>query len=103
VARLPTDQGRVARAEHPQLAADAEALYESLVTFRAAVFQIFEQSSTAGHHTQQTAPRVMVLLMSLEMLSQVKDALTQNSYLNLWRTRVGLVNPIFTNYLRLLL
>jgi len=45
---------------------------------------------------------MMIFLVRLEMLSQKKYSLTQESYLNLWRTRIRFVNPVFTNYLRLL-
>lgn len=39
----------------------------------------------------------MVLLMSFEMLRQLEDSLAQKRDLHLWRTRIGLVNPIITD------
>ena len=45
---------------------------------------------------------MMVLLMRFEMIVQLKNALAQDRDLYLWRTRIRFVNPIFTDYLRLL-
>ena len=43
------------------LAADAEALNQSLIALRTAIFQIIEQLSPPRHHGQQPAPRVVIL------------------------------------------
>ena len=79
-----TDWGRACL--RPYLAADAEALDQSPVALRTAIFQIFQQLATPGHHRQQTAPRVMVFLMRLEMFSQLKNTLAQKGNLYLWRS-----------------
>ena len=46
---------------------------------------------------------MVILLMSLEVLRELQDALAEYRYLNLWRTCVGLVNPVLRYDLRLLL
>lgn len=54
--------------ENRELAADAETLNKSLITLWTAILQIIEQLSTPGHHREQTALGMMVLLVCLEML-----------------------------------
>jgi len=46
---------------------------------------------------------VMILLMRFEVLCQLLDALTQKGDLDLWRTRIRFMDPVFGNYLRFLL
>ena len=61
-------------------------------------YRIFE-TEVAGH-LEQAAAAVMVLLMRLEMLSQVGDALCQDCDLNLGRTGVALMlSIILDNFL----
>jgi hypothetical protein len=76
------------------LTADAQALNQVLVSFRVPALEIFQEASTHGHHHQQTAPGVVILLIRLEMVPKLEDALAQNCNLNLWRTDIGGVNPI---------
>ena len=45
---------------------------------------------------------MVILLMSLEVLRELQDALAENCHLNFRRTCVGLVNPVLRYNLRLL-
>ena len=45
---------------------------------------------------------MVILLVSFKMLRELQDALAEYRYLNLWRTRIGLVNPVFCYDLQLL-
>jgi hypothetical protein len=92
--------GRVSRqpALETVLAADAQTLNQSFVAFWTAILQILQQPSAARHHHEQTALRVMILFVPLEMLRQLQNALTQKSYLDLWRTGIRLMYPVLRNY-----
>ena len=41
--------------------------------------------------------------MRLEMIRELQNALAQNRYLNFWRPGIGLVDPIFCDYVLALL
>jgi hypothetical protein len=45
---------------------------------------------------------MMVFLMCLKVLSQLRNALTQKGYLNLWRSRIRFMNPVLSDYFRFL-
>ena len=45
----------------------------------------------------------MVLLVSLEMLGQILNSLSEQCHLNLWRTRVALMDSVAFNDFPLLL
>lgn len=89
--------------ENRKLAADTKALNQSLVAFRATIFQILEHFPPAGDHGEESATGMMILVMGLEMLSQLKDTLTQKRDLNLWRSGVRLMDLVLADNLRLLL
>jgi len=67
---------------------------QRLVSFRAGALQILQEPPAPGHHGQQAASRVMVLLMRLEMLGELADPLTQDRDLHLRGTRVGRMHPV---------
>jgi len=62
-----------------------------MIAFDVCAFQIIEQTPSLLDHFQQAAPRMIILLVSLEMLGQVVNSLTQQCHLYLGRTGVGLV------------
>ena len=83
-----------AAAEKSELSAEAKALDEFTVALDVDIRQVAEQTTTLTHEKQQTTTRVVVVLVSLEVLGQVFDALGENRNLNLGRTGVTLVSCI---------
>jgi hypothetical protein len=81
------------------LAADPKAVNQGLVPFGAAALQVINQTPTAGDHQQQPAPGMVVLLVGLNMLRQLRNALTEEGNLHLWRATIGLVRPVLLDYL----
>ena len=59
-------------------------------------FEIIKQFSPSRDQLKQSAPRIVVLLVYLEMLSQLIDALGQKSNLNLRRTGVRRMGFVIT-------
>ncbi|HLJ48376.1 MAG TPA: hypothetical protein VKU01_20315 [Bryobacteraceae bacterium] len=76
------------------LVTDAQALNQGFVPFRIMAFQVFQKATPPGNHRQQTPAGMMVLLVSLEMIVEVGNPLTQNRYLNFWRPGVSLVGLV---------
>jgi len=56
--------------------------------------QIFQQAATTTNQLQQASAGMMILLVCLEMIRQVRDALGEKSDLNLWRTRVTFMGGV---------
>lgn len=54
------------------------------------------------HHLEETAPGMMVLLVGLKVPSELLDALGEHCYLDLSGAGVGVMGPIFPDYLFLL-
>jgi hypothetical protein len=62
--------------------------------------EVPEQSPTLTNHHQQTSPAVMVLLIDLQVLSEVVDALGQQRHLDLCGSSViGVCTVFFYNSL----
>lgn len=55
-----------------------------MVTFDISLLQVIQQTATLRDHFEQAAPRVIVLFMGLEMLSEAVNSLTQKCDLDLW-------------------
>jgi len=83
--------------ENAPLVADSKTRDQSLVAFGAAATEITQQGFTALHHLQQTSARVMVLLVSLEMLRKLGNPSAQDCNLNFWRAGVRLMDPELRN------
>jgi len=47
-----------------------------MVTFYISALQVIQQTTTLRDHFQQAAPRMIVLFVGLEMLSEVVNSLT---------------------------
>ena len=62
-----------------------------MVALNVRTLQVIQQTPSLRDHFQQAAPRMIILLVRLEMLSQVGNSLAQKCYLHLRRTRVGLM------------
>ena len=61
-------------------------------------FEIIQKLTTPRDHFKQATPRVIVLLMGLEMLGQLIDTLGEQRNLHLRRTRVRRVRLVIANY-----
>ena len=59
------------------------------------ISEVLEKPSALANHHQQTSPTVMVLFVDLQMLGEVADALAEQRNLDLGRTRVRVVVPMF--------
>ncbi len=76
------------------LLSQAELADDRAVTLDVVLLQVVQQASSATDHLLQTAAAMEVLLVSLEVLGQVSDAVGQNSNLYLGRTCVALVGSV---------
>ena len=76
------------------LLSQAELADDRAVTLDVVLLQVVQQTSSVTNHLLQTAAAVEVLLVSLEVLGQVSDAVGQDSNLYLGRTCVTLVGSV---------
>jgi len=65
------------------LPAQTQTANHLVVAFDIRAFQVIQQTPALRDHFQQAAPRMIVLLVGLEMLSEVVNPLTQKCDLNL--------------------
>ncbi len=77
-----------------KLLSDSELRDDGSVALDVNFFKVVEQTTTLTYHLEQTAARMTILLMGLEMLGEVIDALSEECDLNLWGTRIALVESI---------
>ena len=93
--------GRVGQSSHAAAgsAAQAEALDQRAVALHVDLGDVFEQTAPASDQQQQPAPRVVVVLVQLEVFGQVSDPLGQQRDLGLRRPgvrcRAGRKSPGF--------
>ncbi len=80
----------------------AQLLDNRAVSFDIILLQIHEQIAAMSNHFQQAAPRMMILLMDLEVLSKIVYAFGEQRDLNLRRTSVAIVSLILLNNSKLL-
>src|SRR5215472_6742898 len=76
-----------------RLLAQTEALDQLVVAVGVLVAEILEQLATVPDHLQQSAARMVVFRVRLEMFGQVRDAVGQQRDLDLRGARVGFVGP----------
>ena len=76
------------------LLSQAELADDRAVTLDVVLLQVVQQTSSVTNHLLQTAAAVEILLVSLEVLGQVSDAVGQDSNLYLGRTCVALVSSV---------
>ena len=76
------------------LLSQAELANDRAVTLDIVLLQVVQQTSSVTDHLLQTAAAVEVLLVGLQVLGQVSDAVGQNSNLYFGRTGVALVSSI---------
>ena len=58
------------------------------------VGEIVEKTTTASDEHQEPSATVVVLLVHLEVLGEVIDALTEKSDLHFWRPGIGVVEAV---------
>lgn len=80
-----------------------EFLHERLVGLLVHLREVCEELLALGHHLQQAAARMKVLLILLQMGGESLDLLREKSDLILGRTRVRIMSFHITRYLFLLL
>ncbi len=68
---------------------------EAAIPLDILVPEVLEKSSALADHHQQSSPAVMVLFVDLQVLGEVGDALGEQCNLDLGRTRVRVVQPMF--------
>ena len=76
------------------LLSQAKLANDRAVTLDVVLLQVVQQTSSLANHLLQTAAAVEILLVCLEVLGQVSDAVGQNSNLYLGRTCVTLVGSV---------
>jgi hypothetical protein len=81
------------------LTANAQALNQVLVSLRITAFQVFQKTTAAGNHRQQSASGMMVFGVRLEMILKLLNTLAEDCDLDFWRTGVRLMDAIRCNYL----
>ena len=75
----------------PSLAAQTQALDQLLVTFGLGPPHVVQKAAPLAHELEQTAPRMMILLVGLEVFREPVDALREQGHLHIGRTGVLLV------------
>src|ERR1700741_1552070 len=75
-------------------AAHAEAVDQRAVPLHVDLRQVLAETTAPADQQQQTSSRVVIVLVDLEVLSQVVDALGKQRDLCLRRTGVGLVQAV---------
>lgn len=81
---------------------ETQFLGEGVVAAHIIAHQIVEMTLTVRNHTEQTAARMHVLLIFLEVRGQFVDAFRQKADLNLRRTGVLVINGHFLDDFALL-
>jgi hypothetical protein len=79
------------------LFSQAQAINDLLISFPVHPVQIREKAGPCPNHFQQPAARGMILLVHLEMLSELLDPGGQQRHLNFRRTRVLVMPPVGPN------
>src|SRR5687768_16467001 len=85
------------RSPRPASAPEAEADDQSPVPLDVVLLHVVEKAPPTDHQHQQTSPAVVVLLVGLQVLGEVVDALGEDRDLHLGRARVSLVKPVLAD------
>src|SRR5690242_10290590 len=83
------------------LPAQTESPEDLLVTLRALLVQVSEQTPSLSDHLEQAAAAGVVVRSRAEMLGQVLDAFREQCDLDLWRTAVLVVAAVGLDQLTL--
>src|ERR1700757_4267560 len=87
----------------PSSATQTQPLDERAVTLDVDLGHVLDQPATAPHQQEQPPPRVVVMLVHLEVLGQVRDPLGQQRDLRLRGSGVGVVQAVLAQNLFFLL
>ncbi len=80
------------------LSAKAEACNEALVTTNVLSGEIPEKASSLAYQLEETAPGLVVLVVTAQMPTDLVDPLSDKGYLNFRGASVLVVGPILSNY-----
>ena len=78
-----------------ELSAQAQLGDDRPVALNVILLDVIKQPATTTNQHQQATSAVMILLVSLEMLSEVIDSIGEQRNLNLGRTRIGVMKTVF--------
>ena len=76
---------------------ETEPTNQRLVTLVVNALQVIELATTLADELQETAARVVVLAVGLEVPGQLRDALREDCDLHLGRTRVCLMGSVLSD------
>lgn len=79
------------------LLSDAELCDAGSVTLDVLVHEVIEQTAALTDHKKQAVAAVVILLVNLQMLGELIDALGQDGNLHLGRTGVGFMGAVGLN------
>ena len=79
---------RLALIRFRSLTTQTKSVNDFVVTLDVCLLQVVEQTPALRDHLQQSAPRMIILLMSFEMLGEFVDALTEQRDLHR-RRKIG--------------
>src|SRR5437016_4188837 len=85
---------RAARRPLEGLLAQSEAGDDRPVALDVVLLDVIEQAATAAYQHQEASTAVMVLLVGLQMLSEMLDAFGQQRDLHLGRPCIGVVRAV---------
>ena len=80
-----------------QLLSDAELFDDCAVTLNIHLHQVVQKVSSVTNHLEKTATAVVILVVHLEMLCEVVDAVCEKRDLNLRRSCVTLVGLVLVD------
>ena len=84
----------VAKQNLPVTATQAQPIDQRAVALDVDLRDVLDQPTPASHQQQQSAPRVVIVLVDLEVLGQVGDPLGQQRDLRLRRSGVGVMQAV---------
>src|ERR1700730_4047714 len=86
---------------HPPvlLSPDAQLRDQRSITLDVVAAQVVQQATALADEEKKAAPRVVVLLVRLQVLSELPDALREDRDLNLGRARIRVMELVLRNQL----
>ena len=85
------------------LLSQAELLNDCSVTLDILLLQVCEHAAALTYHLQQTTTGMVIMLVLLQMLGELLNALSQDSDLYFRGTGIGLMGTVCCDYFSLLL
>ena len=78
--------------------AQAEPLYQALVSVEIVVLQVTQKLAAAADHFEKASAGVEVLDMNFHVLGELANPFSEHGYLHFGRTRVVFVRLLFRHY-----